>query len=69
MGQIAPGYTYTEVDKVLQAIVNKPKIDNDMLVEIVNKYFNGDIDTVNKIVMRYLNSQFKRNKEYVGVRL
>ena len=32
-------------------------------------YFNGDIDTVNKIVMRYLNSQFKRNKEYVGVRL
>ena len=69
MGQIAPGYTYTEVDKVLQAIVNKPKIDNDMLVEIVNKYFNGDIDTVNKIVIRYLNSQFKRNKEYVGVRL
>lgn len=69
MGQIAPGYTYTEVDKVLQAIVYNPNFTMGTLKDIADEYFNGDIDTVNKIVMRYLNSQFKRNKEYIGVRL
>jgi NH3-dependent NAD+ synthetase len=69
MGQIAPGYTYTEVDKVLQAVVYNPNFTMPTLKDIADEYFNGDIDTVNKIVMRYLNSQFKRNKEYVGVRL
>jgi hypothetical protein len=69
MAQIAPGYTYTEVDKVLQAIVYNPNFTMPTLKDIADEYFNGDIDTVNKIVMRYLNSQFKRNKEYIGVRL
>lgn len=69
MGQIAPGYTYTEVDKVLQTVVYNPNFTMAMLKDIADEYFNGDIDTVNKIVMRYLNSQFKRNKEYIGVRL
>lgn len=69
MGQIAPGYTYTEVDKVLQTIVYNPNFNGETLQDIADEHFNGDIDTVNKIVMRYLNSQFKRNKEYIGVRL
>jgi ABC-type microcin C transport system permease subunit YejE len=69
MGQIAPGYTYTEVDKVLQLVVYNHNFTMPMLKDIADEYFNGDIDTVNKIVMRYLNSQFKRNKEYIGVRL
>lgn len=68
MGQIAPGYTYTEVDKVLHRIVYNPNFTTT-LEDIADEHFNGDIDTVNKIAMRYLNSQFKRNKEYVGVRL
>ena len=69
LDQIAPGYTYTEVDKVLQAIVYNPNFTMPTLKDIADEYFNGDIDTVNKIVMRYLISQFKRNKEYIGVRL
>lgn len=69
MGQIAPGYTYTEVDKVLQLVAYTSNFTMPVLKDIADEYFNGDIDTVNKIVMRYLNSQFKRNKEYIGVRL
>jgi NH3-dependent NAD+ synthetase len=69
MGQIAPGYTYTEVDKALKFFVYNPTFRPDQLSQFVNNEFNGDKDTVSGIYKRYKNSEFKRNKEYVGVRL
>ena len=67
MAQIAPGYTYADVDKALKFIVYNPTFSPDELSEFVNNEFNGDKDTVSSIFKRYRNSEFKRNTDYVGV--
>lgn len=68
MAQIAPGYTYNEVDKVLQYLTSPTELLSDEGWEkIANTYFNGDMEMVDKICERYHKSMFKRNTEYVGV--
>ena len=68
MAQIAPGYTYNEVDKVLQYLTSPTELLSDEGWEkIANTYFNGDMEMVDKICDRYHKSMFKRNTEYVGV--
>jgi NH3-dependent NAD+ synthetase len=68
MGQIAPGYTYYEVDKVLQYLTSPNALLSDAgWKEIANRYFHGDIAMVDRIVQRVHNSNFKRNTDYVGV--
>ena len=69
LDQIAPGYTYADVDKVLKFIVYNPTYTVEMLNKFVNDEFNGDIDTVSGIFKRYRNSEFKRNTKYNGVHL
>jgi NAD+ synthetase len=67
MAQIAPGYTYNEVDKVLQYLTsNRDKTEHGW-EEIANKCFNGDMEMVDHICQRYYKSAFKRNTDYVGV--
>lgn len=67
LDQIAPGYTYTDVDKALKFIVYNPTYTPTMLDQFVNDEFNGDIDTLMGIYKRYRNSEFKRNTKYNGV--
>ncbi len=68
MAQIAPGYTYNEVDKVLQYLTSPTELLSDEgWEEIANKYFNGDMAMVDQICERYHKSMFKRNTDYVGV--
>lgn len=68
MAQIAPGYTYNEVDKVLQYLTSPTELLSDEGWEnIANTYFNGDMEMVDKICERYHKSMFKRNTDYVGV--
>ena len=67
LDQIAPGYTYTDVDKALKFIVYNPTYTPAMLDQFVNDEFNGDIDTLMGIYKRYRNSEFKRNTKYNGV--
>lgn len=72
MAQIAPGYTYTEVDIVLKYLVEN-KVQRDMLSvdeglkAIAEKYLNGDMAMVERIADRYYRSAFKRITGYVGV--
>lgn len=67
MDQIAPGYTYNEVDKVLQYLISDEDKSDKGWEDIANTYFNGDMEMVDKICDRYNKSKFKRNKIYVGV--
>ena len=69
LDQIAPGYTYADVDKALKFIVYNPTYTPDMLDQFVKDEFNGDIDTLMGIYKRYRNSEFKRNTKYNGVHL
>ena len=62
LAQIAPGYTYTDVDKVLKFIVYNPTFSPDELSQFVNDEFNGDNNTVSGIFKRYRNSEFKRKQ-------
>lgn len=67
LDQIAPGYTYADVDKALKFIVYNTTFNYDELSQFVTTEFNGDKDTVNGIYKRYRNSEFKRNTKYNGV--
>lgn len=72
MDQIAPGYTYNEVDIVLNYLVSnnvqKNALRDDAGVKnIATAHFNGDMAMVERIANRYYGSAFKRNTEYVGV--
>lgn len=69
LDQIAPGYTYADVDKALKFFVYNPTFNPCEFSQFVNTEFNGDKDTVNGIYNRYRNSVFKRNTQYNGVRL
>lgn len=69
LDQIAPGYTYADVDKALKFIVYNPTFSPDELSQFVNDEFNGDMLAVNGIFKRYRNSEFKRNTKYNGVHL
>jgi hypothetical protein len=69
LDQIAPGYTYTDVDKALKFIVYNPTYTPDMFNQFVKDEFNGDTNTVMGIYKRYRNSEFKRNTKYNGVHL
>lgn len=69
LDQIAPGYTYADVDKALKFFVYNPTFNPGEFAQFVNTEFNGDKDTVNGIYNRYRNSVFKRNTQYNGVRL
>lgn len=69
LDQIAPGYTYADVDKALKLFVYNQTFSPDELTQFVNDEFNGDKDTVSGILKRYRNSEFKRNTKYNGVRL
>ena len=69
LDQIAPGYTYADVDKALKFIVYNPTYTPDMLTQFVNDEFKGDMSTVSGIFKRYRNSEFKRNTKYNGVHL
>lgn len=59
MGQIAAGYTYTEVDKLLQFYLEGSHSEEDYL-KFVDDVFNGDKVTADKVIERHLNSCFKR---------
>ena len=69
LDQIAPGYTYGDVDKALKFFIYNPTFNPGEFSQFVNTEFNGDKDTVNGIYNRYRNSVFKRNTQYNGVRL
>ena len=69
LDQIAPGYTYADVDNALKFIVYNPTFSPNELSQFVNNEFNGDMSTVNGIFKRYRNSEFKRNTKYNGVLL
>ena len=69
LDQIAPGYTYADVDKALKFFIYNPTFSPGEFTQFVNTEFNGDKDTVNGIYNRYRNSVFKRNTQYNGVRL
>ena len=69
LDQIAPGYTYADVDKALKFFVYNPTFNPGEFTQFVNTEFNGDKNTVNGIYNRYRNSVFKRNTQYNGVRL
>lgn len=74
MDQIAPGYTYNEVDIVLRHLVEndvqKTGLRQDIgIIDIAKKYFNSDMDMVERIANRYYSSAFKRNTGYVGARV
>lgn len=69
LDQIAPGYTYADVDKALKFIVYNTTYTPDMLDQFVKDEFNGDIDTLMGIYKRCRNSEFKRNTKYNGVHL
>lgn len=69
LDQIAPGYTYADVDKALKFIVYNPTYTPDMFNQFVNDEFNGDTNTLMGIYKRYRNSEFKRNTKYNGVHL
>ena len=72
MDQIAPGYTYNEVDIVLNYLVSN-NVQKDALWDdagvknIATAHFNGDMSMVERIANRYYGSAFKRNTKYVGV--
>ena len=69
LDQIAPGYTYADVDNALKFIVYNPTFSPNELSQFVNNEFNGDMSTVNGIFKRYRNTEFKRNTKYNGVLL
>ena len=69
LDQIAPGYTYADVDKALKFFIYNPTFSPGEFTQFVNTEFNGDKNTVNGIYNRYRNSVFKRNTQYNGVRL
>jgi len=69
LDQIAPGYTYADVDKALKFFTYNPTFSPAELSQFVNNEFKGDKDTVSGIYKRYRNSVFKRNTQYNGVKL
>lgn len=69
LDQIAPGYTYEDVDKALKFFMYNPSFSPDVFSKFVNEEFNGDEDTVRGIYKRYRNSEFKRNTQYNGVHI
>lgn len=69
LDQIAPGYTYEDVDKALKFFIYNPTFSPDEYTRFVNNEFKGDKDTVDGIFERYKNLRFKRNTQYNGVRL
>lgn len=69
LDQIAPGYTYADVDKALKFFIYNPSFSPDEYTQFVNNEFKGDKDTVDGIFERYKNLRFKRNTQYNGVRL
>lgn len=69
LDQIAPGYTYEDVDKALKFFIYNPTFSPDEYTQFVNNEFKGDKDTVDGIFERYKNLRFKRNTQYNGVRL
>lgn len=66
LAQIAPGYTYNDVDKVLKRYVYWDLIDDfdiDSEDDIIDEIYNDtgiDIDTIQGIIKRYHSSGFKR---------
>lgn len=74
MDQIAPGYTYNEVDAVLKYLVvndiQKAALATDEgLKAIAGEHFGGDMAMVERIANRYYGSAFKRNTGYVGAKV
>lgn len=69
LDQIAPGYTYEDVDKALKFFMYNPSFSPDVFSQFVNDEFNGDEDTVKGIYKQYRNSEFKRNTQYNGVHI
>lgn len=75
MAQIAPGYTYTEVDEILRLVI-KHEIDDcygwNTFEEIIdyrnmcNKYGK---DTVDRVISRYRKSNFKRKHMPIVIRI
>lgn len=58
MDQIAPGYSYTEVDAVLKWMFNADDVRTRSV--IAKQYFNGDETMVERIKDRFERTQFKR---------
>ncbi len=56
MAQIAPGYTYNDVDNILISYI---KNDDKGIEECKMKY---GFDTVNRVIQRMKNSEFKRKR-------
>ena len=69
LDQIAPGYTYANVDNALKFFIYNPTFSPGEFTQFVNTEFNGDKDTVKGIYKRYRNSEFKRNAQYNGVHI
>ena len=64
LAQIAPGYTYFDVDKVLRKYLVEQHYDyfdeEDELIDMISNDYGIDRDTVVGIINRYHNSQYKR---------
>ena len=60
LAQIAPGFTYSEVDKLLQFCLYKNSYSDDEYEEFINEVFNGNKEIADGVIQRFKNSEFKR---------
>jgi NH3-dependent NAD+ synthetase len=75
MAQIAPGYTYTEVDEILRLVI-KHEIDEcygrntfENIVDYKNLCNKYGKETVDRVISRYRKSEFKRKHMPIVIRI
>ena len=75
MAQIAPGYTYTEVDEILKSVI-RHEVDRcygwntfETVVDYKNLWMKYGQDTVDRVIKRYRNSDFKRKHMPIVIRI
>ena len=75
MAQIAPGYTYTEVDEILRLVI-KHEIDDcygwhtfEDIVDYKNLCNKYGKETVDRVISRYRKSEFKRKHMPIVIRI
>ena len=75
MAQIPPGYTYTEVDEILKSVI-RHEVDRcygwntfETVVDYKNLWMKYGQDTVDRVIKRYCNSDFKRKHMPIVIRI
>jgi NH3-dependent NAD+ synthetase len=75
MAQIAPGYTYTEVDEILRLVI-KHEIDEcygrnsfEGIIDYKNLCNKYGKETVDRVISRYRKSEFKRKHMPIVIRI